>query len=171
MTRNFLTTTAMITALVAGSVAYAEGKPEGQGVAEPQASSSLQTNAETTAETSTYGPRVEGMPAYEEGHSKISRVQHDALASAVGHEFRSTDGEVIGVVSGVKFNENGESELHINTSDNDKIEADTVVITLSPEGIVEKDGKLVLDMTADEFYTSAVDNGTRGTERVFVISM
>ena len=152
----------MITALVAGSVAYAEGKPEGQGVAEPQASSSLQTNAETTAETSTYGPRVEGMPAYEEGHSKISRVQHDALASAVGHEFRSTDGEVIGVVSGVKFNENGESELHINTSDNDKIEA---------EGIVEKDGKLVLDMTADEFYTSAVDNGTRGTERVFVISM
>ena len=74
-------------------------------------------------------------------------------------------------MSGVKFNENGENELHINTSDNDKIEADTVVITLSPEGIVEKDGKLVLDMTADEFYTSAVDNGTRGTERVFVISM
>ena len=75
------------------------------------------------------------------------------------------------MVSGVKFDQIDGAELHIDTSANNKIDADTVVISLSPEAIVEKNGKLILDMTADEFYTRAQDDGTRGSERVFVIAM
>ena len=170
MTRNFFTTTAMITALTAGSIAFAKEKPQDLDGPAPEASAATHTDVDAKL-TNTYGPRVDGIPAYEEDHSKVSRVQYDALANAVGHEFRSTDGENIGMVSGVKFDQIGGSELHIDTSANNKIDADTVVISLSPEAIVEKNGKLILDMTADEFYTRAQDDGTRGSERVFVIAM
>ena len=176
MTRKFLLTTPTIASLIAAPVAFAS----------QDSASDLQGNSPAVTEggnanvvgSSTPMPDVAtkrqgiGIAEYDPTRMAMTEEQYAAISASVGAEFKTQDGEVLGYVEGVTFDAQGNPEMIVDLLDTTKIDAETLVVTLLPDSVTLRDGKIFLDTTADELYLKAQSGSKRDDEtRTTVIVM
>ena len=113
-----------------------------------------------------------GISEYDPTRMTMTEEQYNAIAATVGAEFKTQDEEILGYVTNVTFDAQGNPELVVDLVDDTKIDAETLVVTLLPESVIIQDGRLIIDTTADELYLKAQSGSKRDDEtRTTVIVM
>ncbi|MCX7559486.1 hypothetical protein OS190_07870 [Sulfitobacter sp. F26204] len=175
MTRKFLMTSTTIATLIAAPMAFAaeNSASDLQGNSPAVTEGGNKNVVGSTANSDIATKRVGlGIAEYDATRMVTTKEEYQALARSVGADFKTQDNEVLGVVDGVTFDAQGNPELVVNLNDDSKIDADTLVVTLLPESLTLRDGKIFLDTTADELYLKAQDGSKRDDEtRTTVIVM
>ena len=176
MTRKFLLTSTTIATLIAAPAAFAT----------QDSASDLQGNSPAVTEGgdanvvgSTAGtPEIAkkrpgiGIAEYDPTRMAMSEEEYAALSRSVGAEFKTQDNEVLGTVENVTFDAQGNPELVVDLLNTANIDADTLVVTLLPESVNLRDGRIIIDTTADELYLKAQSGSKRDDEtRTTVIVM
>ena len=175
MTRSFILSTTAAVALMAAPLAHATENSTAVPGNSPAITETGNANVvgstsnELDTATKRYGI---GIAEYDPTRMAMPQSTYDALAAAVGDEFKTTDGERLGVVSGLTFDAQGNPELAIDLDPETPIDAETLVITLLPESLQVVDGKIFLDTTLGELSMLAQDGSKRDDEtRTTVIVM
>ncbi|MDF3413981.1 hypothetical protein HKX54_05910 [Sulfitobacter sp. M57] len=176
MTRSILATTTAIATLVTTSFAFAAENA----ASDLQGNSPAVTeggNANVVGSTPTSGDLASkrfgiGESEYDPTRMAMTQQQYDALNAAIGAEFKTSDGKVLGMIEDVTIDGQGNPNLEVDLNDDTKIDADNLVITLLPDSIVLKEGKIFIDTSEDNLYLQAQDGSKADDEsRTTVIVM
>ena len=174
MTRSFLMTTSTIAALAFAPSAFAQSvaaEMPGQSPAVTEGGNDNIVGSSSPSELATKRPGT-GIAEYDPQRMAMPKVEYDALIASVGADFKTNEGTVLGVVENVMFDAQGNPELVVDLNNDTKIDAETLVVTLLPESVTLRDGKIFLDTSADELYLKAQDGSKRDDEtRTTVIVM
>lgn len=169
MTRKFLITSTTIATLMTAPMAIASEDsvtdPIGNSPAvteggDKNAVGSIPTPA---SELATKRPGI-GIADYDPTVMSMTIEEYNALARSVGSDLKVRDGEVLGTVTDVTFDGQGNPEMVVDLKEDVKIDAETLVLTLLPESLELVDGRIVLDTTADELYLKAQSGSKRDDE-------
>lgn len=175
MTRSFLITSTTIATLIAAPLAFAaeDSVSDLQGNSPAVTEGGDKNVVGSTGNTENATTRAGlGIAEYDATRMAMTEEQYLALSRSVGADFKTQDNEVLGVVETVTFDGQGNPELVVDLNDETKIDADMLVVTLLPESVTLKDGKIFLDTTADELYLKAQAGSKRDDEtRTTVIVM
>lgn len=176
MTRSILATTTAIATMVATSFAFAAENS----ASDLQGNSPAITeggNANEVGSTDTSNDLVTkrfgiGDSAFDATRMAMSEEQYDALAASIGADFQTNEGKVLGVIKDVTIDAQGNPNLEVDLNEDTKIDAELLVITLLPDSIVLKDGKIFIDTSEDNLYLQAQDGSKADDEtRTTVIVM
>ncbi len=175
MTRSFLITTTTIATLIAAPMAFASDDSAsdltGNSPAITEGGQANVVGSSTPGDLATKRPGI-GIAEYDPTRMAMPKSEYDALIASVGADFKTQDGEVLGVVENLTFDAQGNPEMVVDLVSDTKIDAETLVVTLLPESVELRDGKIFLDTTADELYLKAQDGSKRDDEtRTTVIVM
>ncbi|MEM6941385.1 MAG: hypothetical protein AAF943_07460 [Pseudomonadota bacterium] len=175
MTRSVLMTTSTIAALIAAPMAFAtEATTLDMGGNSPAITNGGDTSIAGSSEPGrlpTAKPGI-GVSTFEPTPSPLPQAEYDALMASVGSDFKTNEGTILGVVTDVTMDAQGHPEMVVDLRDDTKIDADVLVVTLLPESVQLRDGKIFLDTSEDELYNKAQAGAARDDEtRTAVIVM
>lgn len=176
MTRSILATTTAIATLVATSVAFAaeNSVSDLQGNSPAVTEGGNANEVGSTAATSDLATKRFGIgeAEYDATRMAMSQEQYAALGASIGADFMTNEGKVLGMIKDVTIDGQGNPNLEVDLNEDTKIDADVLVITLLPDSIVLKDGKIFLDTSEDNLYLQAQDGSKADDEsRTTVIVM
>lgn len=176
MTRSILATTTAIATLVATSFAFAaeNSVSDLQGNSPAVTEGGQDNTVGSTENTSDLVTKRFGIgeSAYDATRMAMSEEQYDALNASIGADFMTNEGKVLGMIEDVTIDAQGNPNLEVELNDDTKIDAELLVITLLPESIVLKEGKIFIDTSEDNLYLQAQDGSKADDEtRTTVIVM
>lgn len=174
---KFATATA-IAALISAPMAFAD-VASGKADTNPNTASagsetqvgSIPTTQETGNQMQDNERRDLGNAEYDPTRMAMSEAEYTALVASVGADFQTSDGVELGTVSGVDFDAQGNPELMIALRDDNKFEAENLILTLLPES-VQLDGRsIIIDETADNLFLAANNATDRGDDTTVTVNI
>lgn len=176
MTRSILATTTAIATLVATSFAFAaeNSVSDLQGNSPAVTEGGQDNTVGSTENTSDLVTKRFGIgeSAYDATRMAMSEEHYHALNASIGADFMTNEGKVLGMIEDVTIDAQGNPNLEVELNDDTKIDAELLVITLLPESIVLKEGKIFIDTSEDNLYLQAQDGSKADDEtRTTVIVM
>lgn len=161
MTITPMKTLALATAMsFAAPLAIAQsGSPEASTEGEVEVGSQKQFVYDTNS------PRINnGMAEFDEKSIAMPLDTFRALANSRGEMMQTTAGDNVGEITEVDYNAKGNPELRVDVKSKSAIQADVLVVTVTPDNVMMKDGAVYLDTTVDELELKARKNSTEGSD-------
>ncbi|MEM6305001.1 MAG: hypothetical protein AAF744_09780 [Pseudomonadota bacterium] len=170
MTYKFLITASTIATLAAAPMAMAQtvdSASDLQGNSPNVTEGGFDSDAGSIANADKVAPRTRqgiGIAAFDPTTTTLSQNEYDVLAASVGGDFETSDGVLLGEVTGLAFDGQGNPEIEVDLLAETKIDAETLVMTILPENLEVMNGKIFIDVTYDELYLQAQDGSKRDDE-------
>lgn len=130
----------------------------------PEASTSTGTEVGSQGvaiEYETGSPAASTDPAPDTMSINMNMDTFRALSNARGEPVMTQDGNLIGIISSVDVNAQGNPELVVGVRDRSVIDADNLVITVSSGTITTTNNGFVLDTTLEELKLKADGSSVR----------
>ncbi|WP_370401724.1 hypothetical protein [Sulfitobacter sp. JB4-11] len=173
MTRKILMTTSTIAALVAAPLAHADGSIESELPGNSPAITDYGTKTDvgslTNSDKEQLGTRFGvGIAEYDPTRMTMPEEEYMALMTAVGGDFATSDGMLLGKVTAIDFDAQGNPELSIALLEDTRFDAENLILTLLPESVKLSGNQIIIDETADDLYLAASTSTAREVRTVNV---